>query len=584
MVLCRILCRKDGFYVALSHFILIDTMKDKINKIYNSDNLELIKKLPNNSIDSLITDVPYGLQDVNALELIKENTNGTQGFMNKSWDVLPTVEMLKEFYRVLKTGGFMVTTFTPRQDLQTVLLYRLMEAGFDVSFSPIYWTYLTGFPKSSNYSKSIDKHFNAKREVVGKYKAPDGKERGGLSLQHYKACGGNYEQGNRVIHNITTPSTPEAIYCDGLYSLSAKPAIEPIIICQKPHGKAKYKQALDWYYERKELLDKGIPEEDLSLYTKNSSGGVWFDNTRIPINDITKEQAYRPNAKNHNTHNGEKSIFSLVGNINAADCGYHNSKGRFPANLLCGFPISKEELRSEYPEATEEELDKMVSMIENPLDVGRVSKATPNARNNRADLNEIFKGTINTSYGYDDTGDLSRYFSLTAWSKKHFPNLHNIAEKTLQLQDDVKKTGDLLFVCKTSVSEKNAGLDGFEEKNVKDGRQAEVDNAFQRGETLRQNTHVCVKPIALYNYLITLFSKEGDIILDPFCGSGVTPIACVLTNRKYIGIDISEEYCAIANARVEYWKQQNNGVKSASASISNVSASTGVKDIQETLL
>jgi len=47
------------------------------------------------------------------------------------------------------------------------------------------------------------------------------------------------------------------------------------LIAQKPHGKAKYKQALNWYYERKELLDKGIPEEDLSLYTKNARVEYW---------------------------------------------------------------------------------------------------------------------------------------------------------------------------------------------------------------------------------------------------------------------------------------------------------------------
>ena len=279
----------------------------------------------------------------------------------------------------------------------------------------------------------------------------------------------------------------------------------------------------------------------MSLYTKNSSGGVWFDNTRIPLKASDKLQEGvqgRGGNLDRNKDWGFKSVDREAG------------LGRFPANLLCGFPISKEELRSEYPEATEEELDKMVSMIENPIDVD-----------------------------CEKESDLSRYFSLTAWAKKHFPNLHNISEKTLQLQEDIKKTGDLLFVAKPSQSEKNSGLDGFEcgeppasaRSKPAEGRE----NALGK---LRQNTHPTTKPIALYNYLITLFSKEGDIILDPFCGSGVTPIACVLTNRKYIGIDISEEYCAIANARVEYWKQQKNG---ASASISNVSASK--KEEQETL-
>jgi DNA modification methylase len=510
------------------NFFITHLMQERVNKIYNGSNIDVLKGFQDNSIDALISDYPYALSDVDPLKMIKEDMNNKAGFMNSLWDCLPTVEMLKEFYRVLKTGGFCITTFTPRQDLQTVLLYRLMEAGFDVSFSPIYWTYLTGFPKASNMQKTMRKH--------------------------------GYDN--------------EAQYCDGLYSLSAKPAVEPIIICQKPHGKAKYKQALDWYYERKELLDKGIPEEDLSLYTKNSSGGVFFDNTRIPTSQL--QYTERKSERRNNVYGKDDRIHPYIPRNN----------GRFPANLLCGFPISKEELRSEYPEATEEELDKMVSMIENPLDVGRVSKASGKDINIRA--KSIFQGGGVSVPRVNDQGDLSRYFSLTAWSKKHFPNLHNIAEKTLQLQDDVKKTGDLLFVCKPAQSEKNAGLDGFEAKQVCNRNSKSDSFEGMRGEggaklLPRQNTHPTTKPIALYNYLITLFSKEGDIILDPFCGSGVTPIACVLTNRKYIGIDISEEYCAIANARVEYWKQQKNGVKSASASIRNVSASTVVKDIQGNL-
>ena len=268
------------------------------------------------------------------------------------------------------------------------------------------------------------------------------------------------------------------------------------------------------------------------------------------------------------------------------DLGFHNSNGRFPANLLCGFPISKEELRSEYPEATEEELDKMVSMIENPLDVGRVFSVRSNPNKEYVGTNNIkfaSNPTFTTQNCHKDSGDLSRYFSLTAWSKKHFPNLHNIAEKTLQLQEDIKKTGDLLFVCKPSQSEKNAGLDGFESRQIQ-GRDAGQDNRNVPNKirtTLRQNTHPTTKPIVVYNYLITLFSKEGDIILDPFCGSGVTPIACVLTNRRYIGIEMEAEYCKIAEARVEYWKQQKEGVKIPSASKKNVSASISKNEAVE---
>ena len=58
-------------------------MHDKTNKLYNIDNIEFLKTLADNAVSALITDCPYGLQDIDALKLIKENTNNTRGFMNK---------------------------------------------------------------------------------------------------------------------------------------------------------------------------------------------------------------------------------------------------------------------------------------------------------------------------------------------------------------------------------------------------------------------------------------------------------------------------------------------------------------------
>lgn len=65
-----------------------------------------------------------------------------------------------------------------------------------------------------------------------------------------------------------------------------------------------------------------------------------------------------------------------------------------------------------------------------------------------------------------------------------------------------------------------------------------------------KNIHPTVKPIKLMSYLIMLGSRKGDIILDPFIGSGTTAIACKLLNRKYLGFEISKEYVEIANARL----------------------------------
>jgi site-specific DNA-methyltransferase (adenine-specific) len=49
---------------------------------------------------------------------------------------------------------------------------------------------------------------------------------------------------------------------------------------------------------------------------------------------------------------------------------------------------------------------------------------------------------------------------------------------------------------------------------------------------------------------ILSWSNEGDLVLDPMCGSGTTCVAAELTNRKWIGIDISEKYCQIARERI----------------------------------
>ena len=65
------------------------------------------------------------------------------------------------------------------------------------------------------------------------------------------------------------------------------------------------------------------------------------------------------------------------------------------------------------------------------------------------------------------------------------------------------------------------------------------------------NGHGAQFPLQLPGRCIALSSNEGDIILDPFMGSGTTAIAATLLNRKYIGFDISEEYLQLAEKRIE---------------------------------
>ena len=62
--------------------------------------------------------------------------------------------------------------------------------------------------------------------------------------------------------------------------------------------------------------------------------------------------------------------------------------------------------------------------------------------------------------------------------------------------------------------------------------------------------HPTQKPLSLMVWCLEKYSKPNELILDPFCGSGTTCVAAKMLGRRYIGIDISPEYCKIAEERL----------------------------------
>ena len=62
--------------------------------------------------------------------------------------------------------------------------------------------------------------------------------------------------------------------------------------------------------------------------------------------------------------------------------------------------------------------------------------------------------------------------------------------------------------------------------------------------------HPTQKPVSLFEYLIKTYTNEGETVLDNCMGSGTTAVACINTNRNYIGFELSEEYCKIAEERI----------------------------------
>jgi len=70
------------------------------------------------------------------------------------------------------------------------------------------------------------------------------------------------------------------------------------------------------------------------------------------------------------------------------------------------------------------------------------------------------------------------------------------------------------------------------------------------------NTHPAQFPVEVPVWIIKMLSPPKSVILDPFLGSGSTAIACLATERNYIGIEISEDYCEYAHQRVEEYKKK----------------------------
>jgi site-specific DNA-methyltransferase (adenine-specific) len=468
-------------------------MNNNENKIIHGDCQEIMKDFDDNSIDLICSDIPYGLTNLDPLKLIEDEEIKSKGFMGKDWDNIPSTAIFKECHRVLKDGAFMFLQFTTRQDAVTVLNYRLLQAGFNINFTSMFWVYGTGFPKAINISKAIDKKFGAEREVVGKYQRPDGTDRDYINWNRTKGITDfNSDKYNEQNRPLSLPSTPEAKQFDGSYGgFQPKPAVELIVVAMKP------------------LSEKTFTEQCL----KNGKGITWLDDCRIPSNknDPNKREnsSRSPNYIKGNTFSSYKSSISKEKGKGSEFI----SQGRFPANILVQDDILNDGVNYES------------GWNENDLRNGQ----------------SIFNTTDGKGGShYNDRGSFSRYFDLDAWFSK----------KLSELPERVQKTFPFFIVAKPSKSEKNRGCEYIEKKQTNDGRDKLPDNAFQRGQTFRTNFHPTCKPLKLYTYLITMGSRENDVVLDPFAGSGTTCIASAMLKRNYIGIDSEEEYCKIAEARL----------------------------------
>lgn len=201
---------------------------DLFHDVEQGDCLELLKSFPDNSIDSVVTDPPYGLsKEPDMVEVLKhwlagdDYKHNSKGFMGKSWDsFVPGPSVWREVFRVLKPGGHMLVFSGTRTYDLTVLAIRL--AGFEIR-DQLAWMYGTGFPKSLDVSKTIDNHLGAVRASVGVRSGTGNK----------MMCARENGKGFGPVVTITTPGSVEGAQWEG-WGTALKPAQEPIALCRKP--------------------------------------------------------------------------------------------------------------------------------------------------------------------------------------------------------------------------------------------------------------------------------------------------------------------------------------------------------------
>jgi site-specific DNA-methyltransferase (adenine-specific) len=282
--------------------------------VLNGNNIDLLKNYPDNHFDAVVTDPPYGLgKEPNAEALMKDwidkgyHEVGGTGFMGKEWDAfVPQPIFWKEVFRVLKHGGHVVSFFGSRTYDWGVMAMRF--ANFEVR-DTITWHFGSGFPKSHNIGKAIDKLYGAEREIIGtkeRGSVEEAKERG-VGFLSDPANRNNTKQFGYGTELITSPSTEDAKQWDG-WGSALKPASEYIVLARKP-------------------LEKGLSIAENVL--KWGTGGINIDGCRVGNEQLSYTSTFnRIIDKNVNIGYRPETTRNSGNEIK------QNVQGRFPANLI----------------------------------------------------------------------------------------------------------------------------------------------------------------------------------------------------------------------------------------------------------
>ena len=344
--------------------------------VLNADCLAALRDMPDASVDAIVTDPPYGLSNTTPAQVAdtiarwvtgdREYLPSARGFMGHEWDgFVPPVAVWDECLRVLKPGGHLLAFAGSRtHDLMTLSI-RL--AGFEIRDS-VAWLYGSGFPKSLDVSKAMDKMQGAEREKILMPTKP------GNALNP----GGIGGEGRGGWSDHSSPATDAARQWQG-WGTALKPAFEPVTLARKP-----------------------LAGTIAANVQEHGTGALNIDGCRVPTPDGKPAWDY-PNGAGGNAFK-----FSDAPNSHGAKSG---PSGRWPANVVLD-------------ESQAAELDRQSG---NRPSRGGAAFSTGGygftVGLNRSDRREI---------GYGDSGGASRFFYVAKAPKSERPVVDGTAHPTVK--------------------------------------------------------------------------------------------------------------------------------------------------------
>lgn len=355
-----------------------------------------------------------------------------------------TAKWAAECLRILKPGGHLLAFGGSRTWHR--LAAGIEDAGFEIRDS-IAWLYGSGFPKSMDVSKAINKAACATREVVGKADRKSGPGR------HMTALAGRY--GESVTPDITAPATPDAERWQG-WGTALKPAFEPVVVARKPLG------------------EKTVAANVLAYGT----GALNIDATRIGGEGGTKAVDFGETAGTM-YGGGKGKPRNAIGTL--------DGRGRWPANVV---------LDESQAAALDAQAPKTgaAAKASGPTLRGRHDTAVAYGARNGLEGEPAFHG---------DTGGASRFFYV-------------------------------------------APIDELEERFIYGAKAPKSERPVVDGVA-----HPTVKSLKVMRWLIRLVTPPGGVVVDPFAGSGTTLEAAYLEGFESIGVEMTPEYWPLIAARIE---------------------------------